>query len=47
MLLIKKAIQLALHKLYKSKRVKATNNNLLYKSKKKLILSFKKLYKQS
>jgi hypothetical protein len=47
MLLIKKAIQLVLHKLYKSERVKTTNDDLLYKSKKKLILSFRELYKQS
>jgi len=47
MLLIKKVIQLALHKSYESERVKAANDDLLYKSKKKLILSFGRLYKQS
>jgi len=47
MLLIKKVIQLALHKSYESERVKAANDDLLYGSEKKLILSFGRLYKQS
>ena len=44
-LLIKRAIQLVLPKLYESRRVKAVSSDLQYENKKKLILNFGRLYK--
>jgi hypothetical protein len=38
---------ISLTQIVQSRRVKAANSNFLYKNKKKLILSFKRLYKQS